>query len=193
MGGTVLMTDYNLQRLNILVVEDNRHLRSLIKSVLKSFGIYQIQAASDGAEAFKMLRNFPADLIFTDWEMNPLDGIEFARLVRTAKDSPNHFVPIIMLTGHTEMLRVTQARDAGINEFLAKPITAKKLYSRIAAIVDRPRPFVKTEEYFGPDRRRRADPTYMGPERRKHDIVAEGPEDDHTELTQDEIHVLLKG
>jgi DNA-binding response OmpR family regulator len=72
-----------------------------------------------------------------------------------------------MLTGHTEKARVTAARDAGITEFLAKPISAKALYQRIANVVANPRPFIKTKTYFGPDRRRNASSNYTGQERRK--------------------------
>ncbi len=86
--------------------------------------------------------------------MEPLDGVDFVRLVRTANDTPNPYVPIIMLTGFTEMRRVTEARDAGINEFLAKPVSAKAIYQRLATIIDNPRPFVRSKTFFGPDRRR---------------------------------------
>ena len=75
--------------------------------------------------------------------------------------------PIIMVTGHTEKARVTAARDAGITEFLAKPISAKGLYQRILNVVANPRPFIKTKTYFGPDRRRNVNANYVGPERRK--------------------------
>jgi DNA-binding response OmpR family regulator len=72
-----------------------------------------------------------------------------------------------MLTGHTERTRVTAARDAGITEFLAKPVSAKRLYQRVFSIVAHPRPFIKTATYFGPDRRRSTSANYSGPERRK--------------------------
>jgi DNA-binding NtrC family response regulator len=71
-----------------------------------------------------------------------------------------------MITGHTEMDRVTAARDAGVTEFLAKPISAKGLYQRIVSVVANPRPFIKTNNYFGPDRRRNNSSNYTGPERR---------------------------
>jgi DNA-binding response OmpR family regulator len=71
-----------------------------------------------------------------------------------------------MLTGHSEKRRVTMARDAGVTEFLAKPISAKGLYHRILNVVANPRPFIKTKTYFGPDRRRNIANTYIGPERR---------------------------
>ena len=72
-----------------------------------------------------------------------------------------------MLTGHSERARVMAARDAGVTEFLTKPISAKGLYQRIVNVVFNPRPFIRTETYFGPDRRRNVNPNYNGPERRK--------------------------
>jgi CheY-like chemotaxis protein len=161
------MTDYNLERLNFLVVDDNKHTRSLIKSILHALGVKNIIEATDGDDAFKELRHYQADLIICDWNMSPVDGLDFVRLVRTGKDSPNPHVPIIMLTGYTEMDRVLKARDSGVHEFLAKPISAKSLYSRIRAIIEHPRDFVRTSIYFGPDRRRRSSASYNGPERRK--------------------------
>jgi len=86
--------------------------------------------------------------------MELLDGLDFVRLVRTAKDSSNPYVPIIMLSGYTEYGRVIEASDAGMNEFLAKPISAKALYQRFAANIDNLRPFIRTKHYFRPDRRR---------------------------------------
>ena len=86
--------------------------------------------------------------------------------------SPNPFVPIIMLTGHTHVDRVLQARDAGVTEFLAKPISINAILSRLVAIVDHPRPFVRTKSYFGPCRRRRDDHQYQGPERRSESYAA---------------------
>jgi hypothetical protein len=64
---------------------------------------------------------------------------------------------------------VQEARDVGVNEFLSKPVTARGVLSRIAQVVDNPRPYVRTDGYFGPDRRRRADPDYTGPRRRAAD------------------------
>lgn len=148
------MNGYSLERVNFLVVDDNRHMRALVKTILYAIGAKTIVEACDGADAFKILRNYPADIIICDWAMVPLDGLEFVRLIRTATDSPNPFAPIIMMTGHTERRRVLEARDAGVHEFLAKPISAKALYERIRSIIERPSRFVRTAHYFGPDRRR---------------------------------------
>jgi len=195
------MSDYNLSRLNFLIVDDNKHMRALVKSILHALGVKNVLEASDGADAFKELRHFPADVIICDWNMSPLDGLDFVRMVRTGSDSPNPFVPIIMLTGHTEMNRVMEARDSGVHEFLAKPISAKKLYSRIRSIIENPRPFVRAGLYFGPDRRRKTNPNYNGPERRKADMDpvpgsgggGGGDGGEPPELSQDEINALLNG
>jgi len=193
------MSDYNLSRLNFLIVDDNKHMRALVKSILHALGVKNVLEASDGADAFKELRHFPADVIICDWNMSPLDGLDFVRMVRTGSDSPNPFVPIIMLTGHTEMNRVMEARDSGVHEFLAKPISAKKLYSRIRSIIENPRPFVRAGLYFGPDRRRKTNPNYNGQERRKADMDpvpgsgGGGDGGETPELSQDEINALLNG
>lgn len=145
---------YVLDNINILVIDDNKHMANLVTEILHALGAKNTRQAGDAALAFQELKHFSADVIIVDWHMEPLDGLDFVRLVRTAKDSPNLYVPIIMLSGYTEYQRITEARDAGINEFLAKPISAKSIYQRIANIIDNPRPFIRTKHYFGPDRRR---------------------------------------
>jgi len=152
--------------LKILLVDDNRHMRVLLAEILKALGVRNILEASDGAQALKMMRGQQIDIIMTDLSMQPLDGIDFVRLLRRSPDSPNPMCPVIMITGHSTLGRVQEARNAGVNEFMAKPLNARGVVERINQIVENPRPFVKTEDYFGPDRRRRADPNYHGPERR---------------------------
>ena len=98
--------------------------------------------------------------------MDEMNGIEFTKEVRNSPTSPNPYVPIIMLTGHTSADCVQQARDAGVNEFLAKPVSVKAMLARLTADIEYPRPFVRTANYFGPCRRRRNNEDYKGPERR---------------------------
>src|SRR3984893_11787927 len=95
------------------------------------------------------------------------DGLELTQMIRQPGANANPYVPIIMLTGHSEKKRVIASRDAGVTEFLAKPISAKSLYQRVFNVVVNPRPFIKTKTYFGPCRRRNTGPNYAGPERRK--------------------------
>lgn len=155
--------------ISVLVVDDNHHMRSILKELLKSAGVTEIKEAADPVDAFEVLKSVPIDLLLADLSMPIIDGVEFVRMVRGSADSPNQFLPIIMVTGHSERSKVMAARDAGVNEFLVKPVTAKNLMDRLALIVNAPRPFVKSPTYFGPDRRRRTIPDYAGPFRRKND------------------------
>jgi CheY-like chemotaxis protein len=164
------MSGAAFEHLRIMIVEDNHHMRSLLRTLLNSVGIREIVEANNGVSALTAMREKKCDLVLTDLAMKPMDGLEFSRTVRTGENSPNPFVPIIMITGHTEKHRVEAARDAGITEFLAKPITAASLFSRLAEVMERPRAFVRCENYFGPDRRRRALPDYAGPWRRHDDM-----------------------
>jgi CheY-like chemotaxis protein len=156
--------------LRVLVVEDNQHMRSLLRSLLNSIGIREVHEAANGASALELLREKPCDLVLSDLAMKPMDGIDFTREVRVSPRSANPFLPIIMVTGHTERNKVEAARDAGVTEFIAKPITAQGLFTRIAEIVERPRAFVRCESYFGPDRRRKTLESYAGPWRRHDDF-----------------------
>ena len=165
------MPGTGLETLKVLIVEDNQHMRILLRSLLGSAGMHDVQEAGDGSAALNVLATRRCDLILCDLAMKPMDGLELTREVRRSKKSANPFVPIIMISGYTEKRRVEAARDAGVTEFLAKPITAHSLYSRIAEIMERPRAFIRCNSYFGPDRRRKTvDSNYTGPWRRQDDM-----------------------
>jgi two-component system chemotaxis response regulator CheY len=157
---------YRFDRLKVLVIDDNLHMRRLVAAVLEAFGIKTVFEAENANDGWQIFRTEPWDLIFLDWVMDGMSGLEFAEKVRTSPDSPNPFVPIVMLTGHTSIERVNAARDAGINEFLAKPVSAKAIMNRLVAVIEHPRSFIRTKGYFGPCRRRRRDGAYQGAERR---------------------------
>jgi CheY-like chemotaxis protein len=163
------MSSTGFESIKTLIVEDNAHMRSLLRALLNAIGVKDIIEVSNGRSAIEALRECKSDLVLTDLAMKPMDGLEFTRYVRNNEHSPNPFVPIIMISGHTEKHRVEAARDAGVTEFLAKPITAHNLFARIGEIVERPRAFVRCEGYFGPDRRRHDSENYAGPWRRKDD------------------------
>jgi len=157
---------YDLSDLRVLVVDDSKNMRAIVLEALRALGIRSGKEAEDGAEALKLLKQFTFDIVICDWNMSPIDGIEFTKMVRKASDLNNPYLPIIMLTGHTEYGRVIEARDAGIHEFLAKPISPKALYKRIVSIIRNHRDFIKTRKFFGPDRRRQKNGYYSGGERR---------------------------
>jgi CheY-like chemotaxis protein len=134
--------------------------------MLRSMGITLIREASDGAEALEIVRDWRPDVIILDLMMETIDGIEFTKLIRRGVDSPHPYVPIIMMTGHTDRRRVIEARDAGVNEFVAKPLTARALIDRLKSVINNERGWVKSANYVGPDRRRKVQPDFKGPFRR---------------------------
>lgn len=162
---------YQLNAVKILVVEDNQPMLEITKTLLATFGVGDILGAKDGGEGFRTFCEENPDIVIVDWMMKPVDGISLARMIRNDPKSPNPYVPIILMTGFSEKRRVIQARDAGITEFLVKPFTARDLYKRVTQIIERPRQFVRSEDFFGPDRRRKVNAEYEGPMRRETDLL----------------------
>jgi len=157
---------YQLGNAKILIVEDMQPMLSLTTSILKIFGFKTISGAKSVEEGFDLFKQHNHDLVITDWLMEPLDGLDLIRKIRHDDDSPNKFVPIILMTGYSDQPRVEMARDTGVTEFLMKPYSARDLYARIVQIIERPRQFVEAGEFFGPDRRRRKNSDFTGPEKR---------------------------
>ena len=161
-----IMSGYRFDRLKVMVVDDNPHMRKLVVTILQAFGVVQTFEATDGTKAWAMLREANPDVVILDWMMDGISGIELVKMVRTSEQTPNPFIPIVMLTGYSQAEHVRQARDAGCNEFLAKPVSVKAILSRLVSVIEHPRPYVRTKVYFGPCRRRRGKEEYRGPERR---------------------------
>ncbi|WP_309644809.1 response regulator [Phenylobacterium sp.] len=156
----------SLNRIRFLIIDDNAHAINLVKAMLRGFGSDQLYDAQTIETAKQRMKANPADIVILDYMMGEEEGVTFARWLRNDPESPNQFTPIIMLTGHADRDRVMAARDAGVNEFCVKPVTPADLMKRIVWVIDHGRPFVRSASYFGPDRRRRDDPKYTGPERR---------------------------
>ena len=161
--------EYNFKKLCVLVADDNHHMRKLLSDLLEVIGVGRIALAQDGADAFDRYLEVAPDIVITDGAMAPMDGYELTRKIRMEPDSPNPFVPVLMLSGHLEKARVEMARDSGVTEYLAKPVSTDSLRIRIVSVIENPRPFVRTAAYFGPDRRRRVKDLQTGPSRRADD------------------------
>lgn len=162
---------YQFSNIKILVVESSHAMFNLTKSVLTAFGVSQIISAYDTETGFKEFVKHNPDLVILDWLQEPDNGLELTKQIRTSHLSPNPFVPIIMMTGFSQKKRVIMARDSGVTEFVVKPFTAKTLYQRMEQIIENPRQFVRSPDFFGPDRRRKAaDAPYDGPERREENL-----------------------
>lgn len=157
---------YDFSGLSVIVADDDSFILQLTRSLLNGFGISKIKIISNSNALLDELASSHVDILIVDWDMDPMNGIDITRFIRMSEESTNRYLPIIFLTGNTEMSMVIAARDAGVNEFLAKPMTVNSLYQRIVSVIERPRPFVRSSNYFGPDRRRNNDPNYAKEERR---------------------------
>jgi two-component system chemotaxis response regulator CheY len=160
---------FDFKKLSILVVEDTAPMRKLITSVLETLGVGRVYSCDNGEAGFDLFRRENPDIVIADWHMLPMSGIELTEQIRKNAMSPNRMAPIILVTGYSALNRVSQARDAGVTEFLVKPFSANDLAKRIAYVINKPRDYIDCKTYFGPDRRRRHTPDYNGPFRRKED------------------------
>jgi len=141
----------------------------ILREVMRGFGVRDIREARDVATAFEIIKDNHIDIALVDHNLGDLDGNEFVQLIRTADDSPNPYIQIIMVTAHGDRKTVMESIRAGANEFMIKPVTPLDLYAKIRSCIETPRQFVRTSSYFGPDRRRRQDPVFRGPWRRESD------------------------
>ena len=162
---------FNFRKLSILIVEDTVPMRKLMASVLETMDVGDIYTAENGEDGYEKVKKFNPDIVLADWHMAPVNGIDLTLEIRTNTLSPNRMVPVILVTGYSALSRVAEARDAGVTEFLVKPFSANDMAKRIAYVINKPRDFIDSENYFGPDRRRRNDANYKGPFRRETDSV----------------------
>ena len=161
------------QDISILVIDDNEPLLKLIKAFLRMHGYRNVTLTLNAEQGFGMLcdEELKFDLVIVDWALSGMNGIEFTKKVRTDVESLHPHIPVILLTGHSERSRVEDARDAGVTEFLAKPISDESLANRVKAIMGKPRHFIRAPDFVGPDRRRKgADKPTPGRKRRAEDL-----------------------
>lgn len=140
----------------VLVVDDEHFMRKVVRTLLMSIGIRAIYEAADGPSGLETIRSTEPDIVIVDWQMPGLDGTDFVRVVRSPETFPYPNVPIIMLTGHGERSRVIEAAQAGVDEFLLKPVSLKALQDRLVAVLANPRPMVRSGEFYRPAARKLA-------------------------------------
>jgi CheY-like chemotaxis protein len=145
---------HSFKAMSVLVVDDNEFLSRITAQICHAFGFGTVLTARSAEGALKTLTSADVDFVICDYQMAPTDGVDFARRIRAAK-ADYRFVPIIMLTAFTQLSKVIAARDAGVTEFVAKPVSPKALLDKLISVIDNPRPFVTDEHFVGPDRRRR--------------------------------------
>jgi CheY-like chemotaxis protein len=155
-----------LKRLKVMIVDPNAYMRGVVADSLRRLHIPNIVSAASAVEAFHEGRTFKPDVIFVDWDAGRMSGLEFTREVRRGATGLARETPIILLASQIDHEQLMAARQAGIHEFLLKPVSAQGVLTRVEEVVLRPRRFIVSRNYVGPCRRRRDDPTYTGPWRR---------------------------
>ena len=175
------MNNY-LNKLHIVVADSNRNMMKLTKQTLLDLEIADVFECQTSYDVLKALNFKLPDILIISWDLRPQNGLELTNFIRKDKKSPSPYLPIIMSSEVVNTEQVFMARDAGINEFLVRPFSNNSLLSRIKAIIENPRPFVKTKDFFGPDRRRKQIEEFNGPERRGKKLKT---------LSQDKIAELL--
>ena len=161
-----MQIDVDLSQISALIIDDSRYARSFIRTALQSFGIKTILEASDGPAGLEILRRQPVQLILVDQDMAPMSGVDFTRYLRSGDLVSCVDVSVLMVSGDAAKEVVVEARNAGVNEFLVKPVSTESLYRRIRNVLVNPKAFVRTASFIGPDRRTLSRPPAGVPERR---------------------------
>ena len=187
-------SDY-LKPITFLVIDNKTYIRRMLKNVLETLGAKRIEEARDGADGLAAVKGLEPDIVLTGWRMKPVNGLDFLKAIR-GQQSPVRFTPVIMVTSETRREKVVEARNAGVTEYIAMPITAKAVFLRIREVIERPRPFVDIGVYFGPDRRRRSVAVETAEDERRGKGTPreeEPPQDSGEALSQSEIDRLVAG
>lgn len=172
------MEESKVSTLRVMVVDPYSQLREIIRDILlRGIGVNEVIEAKDGEDALALMNDLPPDVVIADSAMKPLNAVELTKHIRSGEGNINPQTAVIVISGRAEVGEIMAARDAGANEYLAKPVSAKILELRLHSIIDHPRPFVRTDIFFGPDRRRHENRDFHGSERRTEESQ---PEEDDT-------------
>ena len=119
--------------MKILVVDDFPSMRKILRNLLNKIGITDVERAGNGAEAYAKMRKSRFDLVITDWNMEPVTGLELVQRVRS--DARVSATPFIMVTAQNNSESIIEAKRAGVDSYIVKPFTADVLKAKIAAVM----------------------------------------------------------
>jgi len=119
--------------MNVLIVDDDKMMRRVLRNVLKQLHFTNVHEATDGAMALAMLRANDFGLIISDWDMEPVTGIQLLREVRT--DSRLRHIPFVMITAESKAEKVTTAKEAGVSSYIVKPFNSETLRSELTSVL----------------------------------------------------------
>ncbi|MFA5040196.1 MAG: response regulator [Bdellovibrionales bacterium] len=155
----------NLRKVTVLIVDPNEFARTFIRSICRNLHFGNILTTGTTTEAFELLKKNPVHLVVCDWALAPLSSIDFVKQLRASTQLQNSAVPVIILTSTGSPEAIVAARDAGVDDYLTRPIVMRRLLNSFVSVLCMPRVYVKSKTYIGPCRRRKKMP-FNGPERR---------------------------
>ena len=120
--------------MNVLIVDDYNTMLRIIKNLLKQLGFNNVDEATDGAMAFEKVQAKTYGLIISDWNMEPMTGLDFLKAVRSS-DAAYKDTPFIMVTAESKTENVVMAKQAGVNNYIVKPFNAETLKGKMAAVL----------------------------------------------------------
>ena len=181
----------NLRDLVILLADPNAYLRRVMHSMMRGFGANKILEVDNSLTLLQTLSIQKIDILLCDARIGPRNGLELTRTIRRNTQNQHRTMPIMLLSSDTSEHMVKQARDAGANMVVIKPMSPASLYDRLGWIAFNPRPFVDCATYFGPDRRFKIEGYPNGVGRRKGDKVENVAAEVGPALAQDDIDSLF--
>ena len=119
--------------LPILIVDDYRTMLRIIPNLLQQLRFSNIDEATDGGAALTRMREKRYGLVISDWNMQPVTGLELLHEVRA--DPQLADTPFIMITAESKTENVIAARDAGVSNYIVKPFNAETLRAKIASVL----------------------------------------------------------
>jgi len=147
-------------------MEQSLHCQKILASILRGFGVRDIDAPTDSNSAKDLLRKVSFDLIILDPGFDKGRGFDILRWMRRQSGLANRFAPAILMIGHSTKSIIEQARDSGGNSVISKPYPPKLLVERIMSLSHDRRPYVEVKDYIGPDRRFKYEISAAAEERR---------------------------
>lgn len=183
-------TRLDLQKANVLLVDDSPQSLELLSHILTGFRVRSLKPCRSAKEARELLPRQSFDLLLIDADMPVEDGISLTQEVRREAKHPNQTAPIVLVSGFTPKHRVLLARDAGANLVVRKPIAPATLLGRIEWLAKDTRDFICTPTYCGPDRRFKYGPLPEGIEERRSEAIAIAATPER-EMSQEEVDALF--
>jgi two-component system chemotaxis response regulator CheY len=120
--------------MNILIVDDYTTMLRIIKNLLKQLGFNNVDEATDGTMALEKIKAKTYGLVISDWNMEPMTGLDLLKHVRGSNDNFKN-VPFIMVTAESKTENVIAAKQAGVNNYIVKPFNAETLKMKIASVL----------------------------------------------------------